>query len=67
MSRMTAIATKVFTTVTNLVQDVLPLVKAADEEIAREWRSEWPHIEQEIRQQLGQALSEPQPKADSQP
>ena len=42
MSRMEAFATKVFTTVKDLSEDVVPLLNAADEELARQWCGELP-------------------------
>ncbi len=56
MTRVGAFATKFLTTVKNLTEDVVPLVKAADEELARQWRAEWPAIQEEIRQQLRAAV-----------
>lgn len=65
MTRMETFATKLFTTVKELTDDVVPLVKAADEELAREWRAEWPAIQEEIRQQF-RALRPGKTKTDSQ-
>jgi hypothetical protein len=56
MTRVGTFASKLFTTVKNLTDDVVPLVKAADEELARQWRADWPAIQEEIRQQLRAAL-----------
>ena len=65
VTRIETVATKLFTTVKNLTDDVVPLVKAADEELAREWRAEWPAIQEEIRQQF-RALMPGKTKTDSQ-
>jgi hypothetical protein len=65
MTRIETVATKLFATVKNLTDDVVPLVKAADEELAREWRAEWPAIQEEIRQQF-RALMPGKTKTDSQ-
>jgi hypothetical protein len=65
MTRMETLASRLFTTVKHLTDDVVPLVKAADEELAREWRIEWPAIQEEIRQQFtallpGKTKTDPQ-------
>ena len=65
MTRIETVATKLLATVKNLTDDVVPLVKAADEELAREWRAEWPAIQEEIRQQF-RALMPGKTKTDSQ-
>ncbi len=65
MTRMGTFGTKLFTTVKNLTDDVVPLVRAADEELAREWRAEWPAIQEEIRQQF-RTLVPGKTKTDSQ-
>ena len=64
MSRAAALATKLVATVKNLTDDVVPLVKTADEELARQWRAEWPAIQEEIREQL-RAVVPGNKKADS--
>jgi hypothetical protein len=64
MTRMETLASRLFTTVKDLTDDVVPLVKAADEELAREWRAEWPTIQEEIRQQFT-ALLPGKTKTDS--
>jgi hypothetical protein len=56
MTRVGTFATKLLTTVKNLTDDMVPLVKAADEELARQWRAEWPAIQEEIHQQLKAAM-----------
>jgi hypothetical protein len=66
MTRVEAFATKLLTTVKNLTEDVVPLVKAADEELARQWREEWPAIQEEIRQQFRAAVPGTTSKADAQ-
>lgn len=66
MTRVGAFATKFLTTVKNLTEDVVPLVKAADEELARQWRAEWPAIQEEIRLQLRAAVPGHPSKADAQ-
>ena len=66
MTRVGAFATKLFTTVKNLTEDVVPLMKAADEELARQWRAEWPAIQEEIRQQLRAAMPGTTSKEDAQ-
>jgi hypothetical protein len=66
MTRVGAYATKFLTTVKNFTADVVPLVKAADEELARQWRAEWPAIQEEIRQQLRVAVPGTTSKADAQ-
>ncbi len=63
-SRIEAFAGQLFTTVKNVSQDLLPLVNAADEELARELRSDWPNIREEIRKQLSPVLPGHQPKSD---
>ena len=56
LSRIEVLSTKALATVRNLTEDMVPLVKAADEELAREWRSEWPPIQKEIQRQLSAIL-----------
>jgi hypothetical protein len=41
-SRIRTLATKLLTTVKTLTEDVAPLGKATDEELARHWRADWP-------------------------
>jgi hypothetical protein len=65
MERVGTFATKLFTTVKNLSDDIVPLVKAADEELARQWRADWPAIQEDIRQQFRVAVPGNKPKADS--
>ena len=65
MTRMESLTSRLFTTVKHLTEDVVPLVKAADAELAREWRAEWPGIQEEIRQQFtallpGKTKTDPQ-------
>ncbi len=64
ISRAAALATQVVSTVKTLSDDVVPLVKAADEELARQWRAEWPAIQEELRQQLRAVVPGHKPKAD---
>lgn len=66
MTRVETFATKLLTIVKNFTDDVVPLVKAADEEVARQWRAEWPAIQEEIRQQFRAAMPG-KTKTDSQP
>jgi hypothetical protein len=65
LTRAGSFVTKLFTTMKTLTDDVVPLVKAADEELARQWRADWPAIQEEIRQLLRAAVPGHASKSDS--